>query len=216
VRNLVRAFSEVKEDYLSTRQAAVDNQIGDLELFIAFGRQLTIRFWDVTLFRVITGALAVTIFQLPTFIHSATLFGLVSFYLPLPFSTLSILILGARLFLTLLLVIDVSRPAFLEMEMYQGEISTASIIPVAIAVSSGILCFLVIVIAEFVRNTKQTMPETLANLSFYLIVLSSFLTSLWTEDQQILGWLSFGVLVSVSSKIMLVGAITVPTPTSID
>lgn len=208
---LAKAFSGVKEDYLSTRQGAVDSQIGGLELFAAFGKLLTIQFWAVMHFRILTGFIAVTLIQLPTFIHCATLFGLIIFYLPLPFSPLSIVIIGVRLLLTLLLVIDVSGIDFLKKELFLGEVSKASLLPIAMTVFLGLLWFLLIVIATFLRNTQQTMQGALASLSFYLLVLSSFLTSLCIEDQEILGWLSFGVLISFSSNLLRLGVTTAKT-----
>lgn len=213
---LSKAFSGAKEDYLSTRHGAVDIQVEGLELYVAFGRLLAIQFWAAMHFRILTGVLAVALIQLPTFIQNATLFGLITFYLQLPFSLLPMMILGVRFLLALILMVDVSGLDFLKMGMLLGEISQASLLPIAMAVLVGMLWFVVVVSAKFVRKTKQTIQGAVVILTFYLIVLSSFLISLCTEDQQILGWLSFGVLISFAANLLRVGVKTNQTQTSMN
>jgi hypothetical protein len=201
---LAKAFSEIKEDYLSTRQEAADLKLGQFELVHAFGKQLTIQMWEIAYVRIFVGFALVVSAQLPAFIPSAALFALITFYLRLPFGPLSRAFLTARLLLTLLLIADVCGFDLLKLAVFYAKNSPTVFVLAATCVFTGVLFLLVAAINVFIRQTSQPRQVSLAIVSFYTIVLASFVIAVLTEDKFVEGWLSFGtLLVSLLNFFML-------------
>jgi len=193
---MAKAFADIKEDYLSTRQEALNLQLGSFELFLAFGKQLAVQIWAVTHLRIIVAFLASVSAQLPTFIATVAMFALITFYLPLPFGLLSRAFLGARLILTLLLFADVSGFGLFRHILLFGKSSTSLFILIAVSAGTGALFLLVTAVNLFMRRTSQSSNASMAIIGFYTIVLGSFVIAVSTEDKFVEGWLSFGILLA--------------------
>jgi hypothetical protein len=201
---LAKAFSEIKEDYLSTRQEAAHFKLGQFELLNAFGKQLAIQMWAITYVRTSVGFALVVSAQLPAFIPSVALFALITFYLRLPFGPLSRAFLTARLLLTLLLIADVCGFDLFKLAVFYAKNSPTVFVLAAMCVFTSLLFLLVAALNVFIRQTSQPRQASLAIISFYTIALMSFVIAVWTEDKFVEGWLSFVILlVSLLNFFML-------------